>query len=331
MRDATARSVPSRKSPRWLSRDRVSVLLIALGCIVLLLGGSVLYPGFLKPGYILQQLQIAAFLGIIATGAMLVILLGEIDLSVPWTITGTAIVVISVSDSSDPVIASLAIPLGLCFGMVVGVLNAIGVAIFRVPAMVWTLAVNAMLLGAAVFYTGNSRPNGEVPWLATQAAIGRTFGIPNAFLVWLAVAVIMVWVLKRTVYGNYLYALGNSPRAVFLAGARVRLVTVVTFVLAGMFSSFGAILLLGYTNQAYQGMGDPYLMPVISAVVIGGTSILGGRGNYIGTFVGAIFITLLSSILSVMQMPAAAREIIFGTIILAMLLVHSLTDKNKDL
>ncbi|BCG85651.1 MULTISPECIES: ABC transporter permease [unclassified Mesorhizobium] len=309
----------------------MSVLLIGLGCVALLLGGSLLYPGFLKPSYILQQLQIAAFLGIIATGAMLVILLGEIDLSVPWTITGTAIVVISATGSSNPVIASLAIPLGLCFGMVIGLLNAIGVAIFRVPAMVWTLAVNAMLLGATVFYTGNSRPNGEVPWLATQAAIGRTFGIPNAFLVWLGVAVITVWVLRRTVYGNYLYALGNSRRAVFLAGARVRLVTVATFVLAGAFSSFGAILLLGYTNQAYQGMGDPYLMPVISAVVVGGTSIQGGRGNYVGTFAGAIFITLLSSILSVMQMPAAAREMIFGAIILVMLLIHGLTGKNKDI
>ena len=325
MTDATERTVTSR----WLNRDRVSVLLIALGCVVLLLGGSLLYPGFLKPGYILQQLQIAAFLGFIATGAMLVILLGEIDLSVPWTITGTAIVVISASGSSNPLVASLAIPLGLCLGIAVGLLNAIGVAVFRVPAMVWTLAVNAMLLGAAVFYTGNSRPNGEVPWLATQAATGRTFGIPNAFLVWLVVAAITVWVLKRTVYGNYLYALGNSRRAVFLAGARVRLVMVATFVLAGVFSSFGAILLLGYTNQAYQGMGDPYLMPVISAVVIGGTSIQGGRGNYIGTFAGAIFITLLSSILSVMQMPPAAREMIFGAIILVMLLVHGLTNKKE--
>ena len=331
MTDATARRAAPHKSRRWLSRDHVSVLLIGLGCVALLLGGSLLYPGFLKPSYILQQLQIAAFLGIIATGAMLVILLGEIDLSVPWTITGTAIVVISATGSSNPVIASLAIPLGLCFGMVIGLLNAIGVAIFRVPAMVWTLAVNAMLLGATVFYTGNSRPNGEVPWLATQAAIGRTFGIPNAFFVWLGVAVITVWVLRRTVYGNYLYALGNSRRAVFLAGARVRLVTVATFVLAGAFSSFGAILLLGYTNQAYQGMGDPYLMPVISAVVVGGTSIQGGRGNYIGTFAGAIFITLLSSILSVMQMPAAAREMIFGAIILVMLLIHGLTGKNKDI
>jgi ribose transport system permease protein len=326
----TARPISNRKLPSWLSRDRLSVLLIALGCVVLLLGGSLLYPGFLKPSYILQQLQIAAFLGIIATGAMLVILLGEIDLSVPWTITGTAIVVVSVSGSSDPVIASLAIPLGLGLGMIVGVVNGIGVAVFRVPAMVWTLAVNAMLLGAAVFYTGNSRPNGEVPWLATQAAIGRTFAIPNAFLVWFVVAVIMMWVLKRTVYGNYLYALGNSPRAVFLAGARVRLVTMTTFMLAGLFSSFGAILLLGYTNQAYQGMGDPYLMPVISAVVIGGTSIQGGRGSYVGTFAGAIFITLLSSILSVMQMPAAARAIVFGAIILVMLLVHSLTGKSED-
>jgi ribose transport system permease protein len=304
--------------------DRIgfSVVLLTAACIALILGGAIIYPGFLNPGYILQQLQIASFLGVIATGAMLVILLGEIDLSIPWTVTGTAIVVTSLAGSHDSLLAALAIPLGLTVGAVVGFVNGVGVAVFRVPGMVWTLAVNAMLLGATVFYTGGFKPQGAVPWLATYAAAGRTFGIPNAFLLWLALGAITLWLLHRTIYGRYLYAMGNSQRALFLAGARVRTVTLCTFVLAGTLSSLGAILLTGYTNQAYQGMGDPYLMPVIAAVVVGGTSIQGGSGTYPGTFMGAVFITLLSSILAVMQMPDAARQIIFGAIILAMLLVY---------
>jgi ribose transport system permease protein len=201
-------------------------------------------------------------------------------------------------------------------------LNGIGVAVFRIPAMVWTLSVNAMLLGATVFYTGGFKPQGVVPPLVAEAAQGRVLGIPHAFLVWLAVAAATVWVLKRTVYGAYLYALGNSPRALFMAGAKVRRVIIATFMIAGALSSLGALLLTGYANQAYQGMGDPYLLPVITAVVIGGTSILGGSGSYLGTFAGAIFITLLSSILSVMQIQDAVRQIIFGLIILAMLLVR---------
>jgi len=314
--------------PRLLDRVGLSVVLLVLGCVALVLVGSLVYPAFLTPGYILQQLQIASFLGVIATGAMLVILLGEIDLSVPWTITGTAIVVTNLAGSPNSLIADLALPLGLATGAVIGLVNGLGVALFRVPAMVWTLAVNAMLLGAAVFYTGGFKPQGAVPWLANYLALGHTLSIPNAFLLWLALGAATLWILHRTVYGTYLYAMGNSQRALFLAGARVRTITVCTFVLAGILSSLGAILLTGYTNQAYQGMGDPYLMPVIAAVVVGGTSILGGSGSYLGTFVGAIFITLLSSILAVMQMSDAARQIIFGAIILAMLLAYRSSEKD---
>ncbi|WP_244537932.1 hypothetical protein [Mesorhizobium sp. YR577] len=114
----------------------------------------------------------------------------------------------------------------------------------------------------------------------------------------------------------------SSEKAVYLSGIRVRFVTTLTFVAAGIFTAIGAILLSGYANQAYQGMGDAYLRPVITAVVISGTSILGGRGSYAGTVVGALFITLLSSILSVLQMPEAFRQIVFGLIILLMLLIR---------
>jgi len=320
--------MPQIELPERLARGRPplrldpSVLMVLVGCVVLVAGGAVIYPAFLGPAYLLQQLQIAAFLGIIATGAMLVILLGEIDLSIPLTITGTAIVTTQFAGASHAAVAALAIPIGLAAGALIGFVNGIGVAVFRIPGMVWTLATNAMLLGATVFYTGGFKPQGVVPVLASQAALGRTFGVPNAFLVWLAVAAATIWALNRTVYGVYLYAMGNSQRALFLSGARVRRVTVATFMLAGLLSSLGSLLLTGYANQAYQGMGDGYLLPVIAAVVIGGTSILGGSGSYLGTFAGAIFITLLSSILSVLQMPAAARQIVFGGIILSMLLAH---------
>jgi ribose transport system permease protein len=201
-------------------------------------------------------------------------------------------------------------------------LNGLGVAIFRIPAMVWTLAVNAMLLGLTVFYTGGFKPHGAPPTLAVFLAHDRTLGIPNAFLLWLAIGAVTIFVLKRTVFGTYIYALGQSPRALFLAGAPVERVIVGVFALAGFMSSLGGLLLVGYANQAYQGMGDSYLMPVIAAVVLGGTSILGGSGSYAGTFVGAIFITLLSSVLSLMQVQDAVRQIVFGAIILAMLAIH---------
>lgn len=308
------------KREKW-TVDR-SVLLVVLACVAVVIGAGFVSPGVLSLGYLLQQLQIASIVGVLATGAMLVILLGQIDLSVPLTITSAAILATSLAGSGNATLAALAIPAGLIGGLMIGVANGLGVAIFRIPAMVWTLAVNAMLLGLTVVYTGGGKPHGAPPTLAVFLAHGHTLGIPNAFLLWLAIGAATVFVLKRTVFGTYIYALGQSPRALFLAGAPVERVIVGVFALAGFMSSLGGLLLVGYANQAYQGMGDSYLMPVIAAVVLGGTSILGGSGSYAGTFVGAIFITLLSSVLSLMQVQDAIRQIVFGAIILLMLAIH---------
>jgi ribose transport system permease protein len=313
------RASPSKRQAWTIDR---SVLLVILACVAVVIGAGLVSPGVLSVGYLLQQLQIASIVGVLATGAMLVILLGQIDLSVPLTVTSAAILATSLAGSGNATLAALAIPAGLFIGSLIGVLNGLGVAIFRIPAMVWTLAVNAMLLGLTVFYTGGFKPHGAPPTLAVFLAHDRTLGIPNAFLLWLAIGAATIFVLKRTVFGTYIYALGQSPRALFLAGAPVERVIVGVFALAGFMSSLGGLLLVGYANQAYQGMGDSYLMPVIAAVVLGGTSILGGSGSYAGTFVGAIFITLLSSVLSLMQVQDAVRQIVFGAIILAMLAIH---------
>jgi ribose transport system permease protein len=309
-------------------RIDLGVALVLAGCVALVFIGSLINPAFLTANYLLQQFQIAAFIGIIATGSMFVILLGEIDLSIPWTITSTAIVTTTLAGSDSALLQLLAVPVGILVGLLIGAINGVGVAVFRIPSMVWTLAINAMLLGATVFYTGGFKPRGVAPPVSIDLALGRTAGIPNALLTWLVVAALALWMLKRTVYGIYLYAMGNSQKALFLAGARVRRVTIATFALAGGLTSFGGLLLVGYANQAYQGMGDAYLLPAITTVVIGGTSIQGGKGNYIGTFAGALFITLLSSILSVLQMTEAARQVIFGAIILAMLLIHRTRSGN---
>lgn len=312
---------PTTRLMGRLSADP-AIPVVVFGCILLLAIGGAIYPAFLSPGYLLQQLQIAAFLGVIAAGATLVILLGHIDLSVPSAITAVAVVTTTVGGSSSPELAALAIPIGLLTGALIGLINGIGVAVLRLPSMVWTLAMNSMLMGAVVFFTGGFKPRGIAPPLSVSLALDKTAGIPNAFLFWIAVMVVIWLLLSRSIYGRYLFATGNSEKAVYLSGIRVRLVTTLTFVAAGVFTAIGAILLAGYANQAYQGMGDAYLLPVITAVVIGGTSILGGRGSYAGTVVGALFITLLSSILSVLQMPEAFRQIVFGLIILSMLLIR---------
>jgi ribose transport system permease protein len=308
----------------WRFTVDAPTLIVLVGCVVLLLGGASVSPNFLTTTYLLQQLQIASFLGILAAGAMLVIVLGQIDLSLPWTITGAAIITTSLGGTDYALLQAVAIPAGLGFGALIGLINGIMVARLRIPSMVWTLAMNAMLLGGAVFWTGGHKPRGQVPRVTTSLALGHTLSVPNAFLTWLAVSAFALWLLRSTAFGRFLYAIGNNEKAVFLAGVRVSRVVIGAFVLAGLASAFVGELLAGYANQAYQGMGTPYLMPTVAAVVIGGTSILGGRGSYAGTFAGALFITLLLSVLSVLQMPEAVRQILFGAIILVMLVVDGL-------
>jgi ribose transport system permease protein len=128
--------------------------------------------------------------------------------------------------------------------------------------------------------------------------------------------------LTRTAAGRYVYVIGNSERAAYLSGVRTASMTVACFVACGMLAALAGVLLAGYSGNAYQAMGDPYLLPAIAAVVLGGTSILGGRGSYLGTVAGVVFIVLLQSMLAVLQMPEAGRQIIYGSLILAMLLLY---------
>lgn len=311
-----------------LVRPDLDTLMPFLGAGILVVAAGVVFPQILGANYLLQQLQIAAFLGVLAIGATIVILLGHIDLSVPWTLSGAAILSTALVGSGDPVLSALAMPAGLLFGAAIGLINGLGVAFLRIPSMVWTLAVNSMLLGLAVLNTGGFNPRGEASDAMVFLATGSVLGIPASFLTWMVLVALLGLVMTRTGFGRYLRSAGFNEKATFLSGVGTPGVICLAFATAGACSALGGILLAGYANQAYQSMGDPFLLPTIAAVVIGGTSILGGRGGLLGTVGGAIFITLLTSILSIMQIQESWRNIIFGAIILAMLLFQSLRKRG---
>jgi len=295
----------------------------AFGCIVLvLLVGSLYSSSFVSPGYLLQQLKVASFLGVIATGMMIVILLGQIDLSVPWVVAVGGMMS-TAATGWGPTGSAFAIPVGIGCGVALGLVNGVGVAYLRIPSMVVTLAINAVAQGLMVLHTGGFSPQDASSPAMRALATGETLlGIPNAILVWGAIGAAAIFLLTRTTFGRTVYAIGNRERAAYLSGARTRVVVMSAFGLAGGLSAFGGVLLAGYASKAAQAMGDAYLLPAIAAVVLGGTSILGGRGNYLGTVAGVILITLLQSILSVMQMPEFGRHVTYGVVIVAMLLVY---------
>lgn len=305
---------------------RSPTTIVGLMIIVIIAVGATASPNFLSAGYLLQQLQISSFLGVVALGALGVIVLGQIDLSVPWTMTSSAIAATSVvgvgAAAQGHWSTELAMPLGLAVGAFIGLVNGIGVALLRVPAMIWTLGINAVVLGLCIFITGGFAPPGEASPLMRSLAVGRTLGLPNALYVWLGVSAVAAFLLTSTYIGRAIVAIGNGERAAYLSGIATQGVVILVFVFAGMCSALGGLLLAGYANQAYQTMGDPYLLPVIAAIVIGGTSIQGGSGSVMGMLLGVVFMTLLTSVLSVLQMPDPHRQIIYGAVILVTLLLY---------
>lgn len=295
----------------------------AYACIVVLLVLGGLYnSSFLSLEYLLQQLKVASFLGVIATGMMIVILLGQIDLSVPWVVTVGGMMA-ATATAWGPLGTALAIPFGLLCGVVLGVLNGIGVAYLRIPSMIITLAINAVAQGLMVVHTGGFSPKDSASDTMRFIATGNSIvGIPNALVVWAIIGVVVMFLFTRTTFGRAVYAIGNRERAAYLSGVNTQRVVLIAFAISGGLSAFGGILLAGYASKAAQAMGDPYLLPSIAAVVLGGTSILGGRGSYYGTVAGVILITLLQSILSVMQMPEFGRQVIYGFVIVSMMLIY---------
>src|SRR6187549_970699 len=186
---------PPALQASWTSRIDLPVA-TAFGCILLLLLiGSLYSPNFLSPEYLLQQLKVGAFLGIIATGMMLVILLGQIDLSVPWAVTMGAMMA-SAAAAYGPAGEVMAIPFGVLCGLALGLVNGIGVAYLRIPSMIITLAVNAVAQGLMVAYTGGFSPQDTAsPAMRYLAAGNLIFGVPNAVLVWAVVGVLAVFLL----------------------------------------------------------------------------------------------------------------------------------------
>ena len=194
------------------SRDDRPILIAALFIVVILIAGTAYtWERFgsappLSPTYLLQQLQIGSFLGIVAAGQMVVILISQIDLSVPWTLTAAAMMATAVG-------GPWAVPIGLAVGLAVGLVNGFGVAYLRVPSMIFTLGVNAVMLGLMVAHTGGFAPQTAATGLMRALAAGHIYGIPNALFVWLAVSVVVTAILQRTVLGRSIRPISQACAA----------------------------------------------------------------------------------------------------------------------
>jgi ribose transport system permease protein len=304
--------------------ERRRILYAWIAAVLLFAIGAVVHPGFASADSVSSVLVVASFVGLVAAGQTFVVLIGGIDLSVTWVLNAAAILMVTSSlGENDRTALGLALTLGM--GAAVGAANGIGVAVFGVPAVVMTLAVNGIMegltLGLSEGMTCTSCASYAPPVI--QAAVhDHWLGVPLVLFVWMAIAALVSFGLSFTSFGRATYAIGNNARASYLSAINVTATTVALYMLSGLCSALAGIMLVGFGGQASLGMGDPYLFQSIAAVVIGGVYILGGRGHYVGTVAGAISLVTLISVLMAVNMPEYGRSIIYGVVILALLLVY---------
>ncbi|MBA2633475.1 MAG: ABC transporter permease [Chloroflexi bacterium] len=298
----------------WL-RDRpiVPLFLLLIGLVALL---EVVQPGIVSPSWVSSTVRFAVPLAILAACQTMTMLTGGIDLSVAVVASMSSYVMATnVSDVGW----FGAVVLALIPAAAVGLVNGIGVGIFRVHPLIMTISTSLIVSGLVNVYarlniTGGTRVPPEISFLGGQTLFGF---LPNNLLVFVPLAIVILVALRGSGYGRLLYAVGDNEIAARLAGVRVGHVLVVLYVISGVLAGLAGLIYAGVIGSATGRLVDPYLLPSVAAVVIGGTSIFGGRGGYAGSIVGALILTVLVTLLNVLQAPEAIRQILFGAIILA--------------
>jgi ribose transport system permease protein len=298
----------------------VSVLLIVLG--------QVIRPGFADYGQIMNILRITAFLGIVSAGQTLVVLSGGegIDLSVGSTVTLSAVLAYRLLNGNDVLVLPVAFAV-IGVGFLVGLINGIGIVLLRIPPLVMTLGMTGVVSGSIQVITGGMPSGACAPLLQRLVTAPSLFGIPGVAVLWLVLGLVMSFLLGHTAYGKALYATGANPIVAALSGVRTGRIRVVTYGLSGALGSLGGCVLLGYTGSVFLNLGEPYTLPSVAAVVVGGTRLSGGLGHYSGTMAGAFLLTVVQSILITIGLPEFGRQIVYGLIVLTLL---SLYNRNAD-
>ncbi|MDR5734799.1 ABC transporter permease [Caballeronia sp. LZ025] len=313
----------------WIERNREWVKYVVpaylLFIAVVVVTGFVYGPGVLaSAGFYSSLLTLTLFLAILGLGQGAVILTGGLDLSMPWLITLSGVLLTGLTHGANGA-AAWAVPVVLGVGLLVGVFNGVGVVMLGLPPIVVTLAANGLLQGLTLIYC-NGSPQGWSPSVISEFTNGRLGPLSLAAWSVPVFLVVALLLLHRTPFGRRVYAVGNSQVAARLSGVRVGATLIAVYCLSGLCSAIVGLLLAGFSSQAFLGMGDPYLLPSIAVVVVGGALITGGRGHYLGVFGGALLLTALGTLLAGTTVPPAVRDIINGLVVLAA--VITLRDKR---
>ena len=298
---------------RGVFRDRPLIPLIGLLALLVALIGLV-KPDLINPGWVGVTLRAAIPLALLAACQTLTFLTGGIDLSVGAVASMSGFVVATLVGGQGLAVALI---VALLIAALAGFLTGVGVGVFRVHPLIMTLGMSLVVLGLAnVWQLVMVQTGSGVPQVLRWLGSGTTLTVlPNSLLVFVPVAALILLLLRRTGYGRLLYAIGDNPVAARLSGARAWQVLIVLYMVSAVLAAIAGFLYTGLTNVASVSLVDTSVLPSVAAAVIGGTSIMGGRGGFGGTIVGTLILTVLTSLLSALGFPEAVRQILFGSII----------------
>jgi ribose transport system permease protein len=306
---------PMLASLRRLFRDRPLIPLLAL-LVILVVVLQIARPGIVSGGWLGITLRAAIPLALLAACQTLTMLTGGIDLSV-GTVASMAAYLVATQSTGQGDAVAIVIALGAA--ALVGLANGVGVGVFRVHPLIMTLGISFVVLGLMNAYQLLMVRAGVVlPEVIDVLGSGTTLTIfPNSLVIFVPIAILILVGLRRSGFGRLLFAVGDNPIAARLSGVRAWQVIIALYVISGLIAGIAGFLVAGLTQTASLSLVEQSVLPSVAAAVIGGTSIMGGRGGYAGTIVGALILTVLANLLTVLQMPEGVRQILFGAIIVA--------------
>ena len=322
-----AAQLGARKERGWLIRFRqweASGVLIALIALVLAL--SLAAPNFLSTYNLSVVARQASFVGLVALGQTLVLLIGGIDLSL-GAAAGLSAIVGSLMLTKAGVNPYAVVPLTALFGLGLGLLNGFFVAVLRLNPFIVTLAAWEIFAGITLVVTEGYpiRPLGQAFRVFGQ---GSVLGMPVPVVIFLAAGAVLAYVLSQTRFGRDLYAVGGNRDAATLVGIRVWRVELIVFGLAGLFAALAGILYASRMDSGQPSVGEGWLMGAITAAIIGGTSLRGGQGTIVGTILGALLMAVLGNGIVLLSVSGFWERVIIGCVVLIAILVDLVRRKR---
>lgn len=305
-----------------ISTENLQLIILAGITIGLALIAEMLAPGFLQIGHLSFMLEVMAIIGVVAIAQTIVIITGGIDMSVG------AIMYLMMTVGPLFMKEEFFLPFLLCLGIgaLIGAINGALIAWAKVPPIIQTIATMITLTGVVFVRTGGT-PGGRAHPILRAMSIDYVGPLHMVTIIWFVLTIIFFLVLRATVYGRYIQALGSNLRASYLSGIRVNLITFSVYVISGLLSALGGLLLLGYIEIPYfptqvGGLGIDYSFNTITATLIGGTLFKGGKGGVERTFLGIFLIQFLFSLLIMLGLPTPAKMVVNGIIIVAIVGIY---------